>query len=48
MAGNAHDIINAFAKPSCCNFRKIRAALTANPAMSEIMNPIRVGRQLKL
>nr|WP_322783710.1 ATP-binding protein [Legionella sp. PATHC039] len=48
LAGNAHDIINAFAKPNCCNFRKIRAALTANPAMGEIMNPIRVGRQLKL
>lgn len=43
---NAHDIIKAFESPSCCDFRKIRAALTANPAMDEIMNPVRVGMQL--
>ncbi|WP_192877255.1 hypothetical protein [Legionella pneumophila] len=43
---NAHDIINALNNPSCCDFRKIRAALTANPAMDEIMNPVRVGMQL--
>ncbi|HAU1320176.1 TPA: hypothetical protein F8R96_04385 [Legionella pneumophila] len=43
---NTHDIINALNNPSCCDFRKIRAALTANPAMDEIMNPVRVGMQL--
>ncbi|HAU1603530.1 TPA: hypothetical protein JBJ19_01460 [Legionella pneumophila] len=43
---NAHDIINALNNPSCCDFRKIRAALTANSAMDEIMNPVRVGMQL--
>ncbi|HHO2140572.1 TPA: hypothetical protein ACRUL4_003085 [Legionella pneumophila] len=43
---NAHDIIKAFESPSCCDFRKIRAALTTNPAMDEIMNPVRVGMQL--
>ncbi|HBC0463199.1 TPA: hypothetical protein I8Y81_000324 [Legionella pneumophila] len=43
---NAHDIIKALNNPSCCDFRKIRAALTANPAMDEIMNPVRVGMQL--
>ncbi|HAU1193152.1 TPA: hypothetical protein F8V07_14560 [Legionella pneumophila] len=43
---NAHDIIKAFESPSCCDFRKIRAALTTNPAMDEIMNPVRVGVQL--
>lgn len=42
------DIIEAFAKPSCCDFRKIRTALTANPIMDEIMKPIRKGGQLKL
>ncbi|HDU8260129.1 hypothetical protein [Legionella pneumophila] len=42
---NAHDIVNALNKPSCCDFRKIRAALTANPAMDEIMNPVRIGMQ---
>ncbi|HAT1659304.1 TPA: hypothetical protein JAN57_05365 [Legionella pneumophila] len=43
---NAHDIIKAFESPSCCDFRKIRAALTTNPAMDEIMNPVIVGVQL--
>lgn len=43
---NAHDIIKAFENPNCCDFRKIRAALTTNPAMDEIMNPVRVGMQL--
>lgn len=43
---NARDVIKAFESPSCCDFRKIRAALTANPAMDEIMNPVRVGVQL--
>ncbi|VEB35997.1 ankyrin repeat protein [Legionella sainthelensi] len=38
---NALDIINAFSKPSCCDFQKIRAELTANHTMSEIMNPIK-------
>ncbi|KTC90188.1 Mannosyltransferase OCH1 and related enzymes [Fluoribacter dumoffii] len=42
---NADDIIKAFAKPSCCDFQKIRAALTANPIMDEIMKPVTVGRQ---
>ncbi|VEB35561.1 ankyrin repeat protein [Legionella cherrii] len=42
---NADDIIKAFAKASCCDFQKIRAALTANPAMDEIMKPVRVGGQ---
>ncbi|MCE0721884.1 MULTISPECIES: TcdA/TcdB catalytic glycosyltransferase domain-containing protein [Legionella] len=42
---NADDIIHAFAKPSCCDFQKIRAALTANPKMDEIMKPVRVGGQ---
>ncbi|HFE8331840.1 TPA: hypothetical protein ACF8SQ_002530 [Legionella pneumophila] len=44
---NAHDFINAFAKPSCCDFQKIRAALSANPAIEEIMNAVRVEKQLK-
>ncbi|HCM9083549.1 TPA: hypothetical protein N5J98_001920, partial [Legionella pneumophila] len=35
---NANYIINAFAKPSCCDFRKIREALSTNPAIYEIMN----------
>ncbi|HAT8989653.1 TPA: hypothetical protein JBA89_13555, partial [Legionella pneumophila subsp. pneumophila] len=43
---NAHDIIKAFENPSCCDFRKIRAALTTNHAIDEIMNPVRVGMQL--
>ncbi|HAT9100976.1 TPA: hypothetical protein JBB53_06160 [Legionella pneumophila subsp. pneumophila] len=43
---NARDVIKAFESPSCCDFRKIRAALTTNPAMDEIMNPVRVGVQL--
>lgn len=43
---NAHNIIKAFESPSCCDFRKIRAALTTNPAIDEIMNPVRVGMQL--
>ncbi|HIG0326643.1 TPA: hypothetical protein ACX87D_000507 [Legionella pneumophila] len=43
---NVHDIIKAFESPSCCDFKKIRAALTTNPAMDEIMNPVRVGMQL--
>lgn len=43
---NAHDIIKALENPNCCDFRKIRAALTTNPAMDEIMNPVRVGVQL--
>lgn len=42
---NADDIIKAFAKSSCCDFQKIRAALTANPKMDEIMKPVRVGGQ---
>lgn len=42
---NADDIIKAFAKPSCCDFQKIRAALTANPKIDEIMKPVRVGGQ---
>ncbi|HAZ7574233.1 hypothetical protein OQJ02_11930 [Legionella sp. PATHC032] len=42
---NVHDIIKAFESPSCCDFRKIRAALTTNPAMDKIMNPVRVGMQ---
>lgn len=45
---NAHDVIKAFAKPSCCDFQKIRAALSANPAIEEIMNSVRVERQLKI
>ncbi|CAM4037159.1 hypothetical protein LEPN108286_01415 [Legionella pneumophila subsp. pneumophila] len=43
---NVRDVINAFESSICCDFRKIRAALTTNPAMDEIMNPVRVGVQL--
>ncbi|HAT7071484.1 TPA: NUDIX domain-containing protein [Legionella pneumophila] len=35
---NANCIIDAFAKPSCLNFRKIRETLSTNPAIDEIMN----------
>ncbi|KTC82123.1 hypothetical protein [Legionella cincinnatiensis] len=37
---NARDLINAFSNPDCCDFRKIRTELTANPSMNEIMSPI--------
>ncbi|STY25365.1 hypothetical protein [Legionella taurinensis] len=45
---HANDIVQAFAKPSCCDFRKIRAALTANPVMDELMKPVRKDGQIKL
>lgn len=35
-------ILNAFAQPSCCDFRKIRAALTENPKVDKIMNSVEV------
>ncbi|WP_165397051.1 SidE phosphodiesterase domain-containing protein [Legionella sainthelensi] len=38
---NVSDIINAFSKPGCCDFKKIRAELAENPSMNDIMNPIR-------
>lgn len=37
---NVRDVLNGFAKSSCCDFQKIRAALSDNPAMDEIMNKV--------
>ncbi|WP_058531599.1 hypothetical protein [Legionella rubrilucens] len=45
---HADDIVKAFAKPSCCDFRKIRAALTANHVMDELMKSVRKDGQIKL
>ncbi|HIG0326665.1 TPA: hypothetical protein ACX87D_000529 [Legionella pneumophila] len=39
---NARDIINAFAKPGCCDFHEIRANLNSNPAINEIMSSVGV------
>lgn len=38
ISDNARDVLNGFAKSSCCDFQKIRAALSENLAMDEIMN----------
>lgn len=45
MSENAREVLNAFANSSCCDFQKIRAALTDNPTMDNIMNKIRVEKQ---
>ncbi|HBC0464177.1 TPA: hypothetical protein RG395_001800 [Legionella pneumophila] len=38
ISDNARDVLNGFAKSSSCDFQKIRAALSENLAMDEIMN----------
>ncbi|HHL3491893.1 TPA: hypothetical protein ACQ53F_000698 [Legionella pneumophila] len=40
ISDNARDVLNGFAKSSCCDFQKIRAALSENLAMDEIMNDV--------
>lgn len=41
ISDNARNVLNGFAKSSCCDFQKIRAALSENLAMDEIMNNVK-------